>query len=868
MSGADCRFVRRHPWLSLYLALLVASTAVRLLRPAPELPPGVKAIELPALAHDGTTVSTPPLRLAWRELGDAASTKTPLLLLHGSPGSSGDLRALAAELPGDRRLLIPDLPGFGASSRRLPDHSILTHARTLLAWLDRLGISRVDVVAISQGGGVAIHLTGLAPERVRSLTLLSSIGVQELELLGDYSLNHALHRVQQGLVWGLQNLVPHFGAIDRSPLDVGFARNFSDSDQRPLRGLLERWNGPTLIVHGRDDSLVPFAAAEEHHRIVPQSELAILAGDHFLFFTRPAEVAAAIGRFLVEVDHGTAVDRAHADPARVELAEVDAGRLPPPRAHGATAFFLAFLLAVATFGSEDLACVGAGLLVARGTLSFPVATLAALVGIFVGDLLLFAAGRLLGRSALRHPPMSWLVSEAAVERASGWFQRKGPQVIVASRFLPGTRLPTYVAAGVLRTPWLRFTGWFLLAAALWTPLLVGAAALGGKGLLSALARVERPSLGVLLAVPLLLWLLVELASSLASWRGRRLLLGRFRRATHWEFWPSWKVYPPIVLYILALGLRHRRLTLFTAVNPAMPAGGFVRESKAAILGALAAGDRHGRVARFVALPCTAPASERLASLRAFLVAHRLDYPVVLKPDVGERGSGVSIVRDEAAAIARLDEATVDLIAQEYVPGVEAGVFYARHPEEAHGRILSITTKEFPAVAGDGERTLEELILADDRAVCMAPTFLARFAERLDEIPPRDTVVPLVEIGNHCRGAVFRDGRALATVPLAEAIDELSRGYDGFHFGRYDLRAPSFAALAAGEGIQVLELNGVTSEMAHIYEPGTSLWTAWRALAAQWRLAFSIAAANVRRGARPTPAGELLSLVARHLRGPG
>ena len=149
---------------------------------------------------------------------------------------------------------------------------------------------------------------------------------------------------------------------------------------------------------------------------------------------------------------------------------------------------------------------------------------------------------------------------------------------------------------------------------------------------------------------------------------------------------------------------------------------------------------------------------------------------------------------------------------------------------------------------------------------MAPTFLARFAERLDEVPADGEPVPLVEIGNHCRGTVFRDGRALITAELETAIDELARGYDGFHFGRFDLRAPSLAALAAGGPFKVLELNGVTSEMAHVYEPGTSLLTAWRTLARQWRLAFTLAAANVARGARPTPLAELLALVARHLRG--
>ena len=90
-------------------------------------------------------------------------------------------------------LYSPDLPGFGASSRRVPDYSITAHARYVVEWLDQLGIERAHVLGFSMGGGVALELYRLAPERVASVVLLSSIGVQEMELLGYYSLNHALH---------------------------------------------------------------------------------------------------------------------------------------------------------------------------------------------------------------------------------------------------------------------------------------------------------------------------------------------------------------------------------------------------------------------------------------------------------------------------------------------------------------------------------------------------------------------------------------------------------------------------------------------------------------------------------------------------
>lgn len=61
-----------------------------------------------------------------------------------------------------------------------------------------------------------------------------------------------------------------------------------------------------------------------------------------------------------------------------------------------------------------------------------------------------------------------------------------------------------------------------------------------------------------------------------------MLRGHLGRIVNWEFWPVQVLYTPVVVYILFLGLKHRGLTAFTAANPAIPAGGFVCESKTGI----------------------------------------------------------------------------------------------------------------------------------------------------------------------------------------------------------------------------------------------------------------------------------------------
>jgi membrane protein DedA with SNARE-associated domain len=531
-----------------------------------------------------------------------------------------------------------------------------------------------------------------------------------------------------------------------------------------------------------------------------------------------------------------------------------------PDLQSTAGLFLA--LAASTLVSEDLACAGAGALAAHGQTSFWLAAAACTAGILAGDLALFFLGRWLGRAAVRRAPLRWLVTDEQIERCSRWLDRRGPAVIFASRLIPGTRLPTYVAAGLLDTSAWRFALWFLAATAIWSPVLVGASMLAASRLEGGLlGRWGGPAgaAAVLLAIAAALRL-----PRLVGALGRRRLRTRLARLARWEFWPPWLFYPPVVWYIALLAVRHRGLGVFTAANPGIAAGGFAGESKHAILSRFR--DSSGRVARFALVRGGEPAAARAARVTVFRETLGLEYPVVLKPDVGQRGAGVRVIRSDAEVLAYVDAYAGDLVVQEYVPGLEFGVFYARAPGAPRGRIVSITEKRFPAVEGDGRRTLEELIVLDARASLLAATYRAANAHRLGWVPETGESVPLVEIGSHCRGALFLDGAWVWTPELERAIDTLSQSFEGFYFGRYDLRVPSAGDLRRGENFKVLELNGVTSEATHVYDPKTSLLEAYRVLFAQWRLAFEIGARNRDLGARPTPVADLVRLGLAAVRG--
>ena len=478
-------------------------------------------------------------------------------------------------------------------------------------------------------------------------------------------------------------------------------------------------------------------------------------------------------------------------------------------------------IALATFVSEDLTCIATGALIASGQIGLVPGALACAAGIYFGDLLLYFAGRFAGRPVVRR-----FVPEHKLAGAARWMSERGAAVVLLSRFTPGLRLPTYLAAGMLHTRFWTFNSYFLIAALVWTPLLVGGSAFLGRSVSGAPFAIAGAAV---------CWQIARL-----PWQTRRRMLGWLRRNTRWEFWPSWLTYLPIVPYLVYLGVKHRSLTLFTAANPGIPSGGFAGESKSAILSHL-------------------PRVPEFRIVRAGDTVEVSEFPVVLKPDVGERGTGVVIARSQEEVETYLSAARIDTIVQRYVGGLEFGVFYYRYPGEASGRISSITEKRFPEVVGDGVSRLSDLVLRDYRAVCLAHVYLAR---QPDRVPAAGERVRLVELGSHCRGAIFLDGSCYNTPELEAAIDAVARSHPGFYFGRFDLRTPSIADLQAGR-FQVLELNGVSAEAAHIYDPAVGLLEAHRVMFRHWRIAFEIGAANRAAGAEVTGIAALTSSINRH-----
>jgi hypothetical protein len=227
----------------------------------------------------------------------------------------------------------------------------------------------------------------------------------------------------------------------------------------------------------------------------------------------------------------------------------------------------------------------------------------------------------------------------------------------------------------------------------------------------------------------------------------------------------------------------------------------------------------------------------------------MTLPVILKPDIGERGYLVKRINNEIELKQYLTEIKGDFLVQELVQlPLEFGVFYMKMPGEKAGKVISVVGKEMLTVTGDGKSTLYQLILQNDRAKLQWRRLSKTYDGRLKNIVPRGEKVELVSIGNHAFGTKFLNANDLINDRLSETFDRISREIPGFYFGRYDLRCKSVEDLYQGH-VKIMELNGCGAEPGHIYDPAFSVWKAMAVQVGHWNNIFRIARANKKKGVR-------------------
>jgi hypothetical protein len=328
----------------------------------------------------------------------------------------------------------------------------------------------------------------------------------------------------------------------------------------------------------------------------------------------------------------------------------------------------------------------------------------------------------------------------------------------------------------------------------------------------------------------------------------------FVKLIHFEYWTWWVFYIPVLPYYLWLAFKNRSLTFFTNVNTCFENAGFFETSKSQILSQIAP----------TYLPKTIfiKANTIFEDVLPQLAKQHIQLPAIAKPDIGERGQNVAVIED-LVALQKYNQLGFAYLVQEQITyTTELALLYYRLPGQVKGTISSITGKEFLAVTGNGHSTIEQLMQQNNRARFQIHRLRSTGLDLKQILAPQQKLV-LEPVGNHCRGTLFLNKNRLINNTLTEVFDHICLPINGFHYGRFDLRVASLDDLYQGKNIKIMELNGVNSDAAHIFDPNYKLITAYKDVATHWRILAEISAIQSARGILPVPFKTLWKVVKKH-----
>ena len=245
----------------------------------------------------------------------------PVVFIHGSgPGVTAyaNWRLVMPKLAPHFRILAPDMVGFGYTER--PDgvkYNVQAWADQVIGFMDALDIRTASLVGNSFGGGIALRLVTQHPDRVDKLVLMGSMGVS-------FPITEGLDRV-----WGyqpsVQNMKAMLGIFAYSPelrdddelarvryeasIQPGFQEAFSSMFPAPRQSSVEAMTTPdeelrkiskeTLIVHGRDDKVIPLENSYRLLQLIDRSQLHVFGRcGHWTQIERADDFVRLVDDFL------------------------------------------------------------------------------------------------------------------------------------------------------------------------------------------------------------------------------------------------------------------------------------------------------------------------------------------------------------------------------------------------------------------------------------------------------------------------------------------------------------------------------------------------------------------------------------------
>jgi pimeloyl-ACP methyl ester carboxylesterase len=246
--------------------------------------------------HDNTVVH-------YREAGQGPV----LLLIHGLGSSSESWINVMEPLARGYRVIAIDLPGYGKSDKPGADYSLLYHAGAVKEFMQALGLTRVSLAGNSLGGWIAALIALDDPERVSNLILVNSAGLRR-DAAASVNLNPATREEEKNLLLALfsnktavtEKLVTDQWEYRKEIRQTVTATQESFKAVMPLLdNRLKDIKVPTLIIWGREDSLIPLDVAERFNKGIPGSKLVVIEqAGHLPQIEQPAAFVTAVKGFV------------------------------------------------------------------------------------------------------------------------------------------------------------------------------------------------------------------------------------------------------------------------------------------------------------------------------------------------------------------------------------------------------------------------------------------------------------------------------------------------------------------------------------------------------------------------------------------
>jgi pimeloyl-ACP methyl ester carboxylesterase len=232
----------------------------------------------------------------------------PLLLLHGWGVSSELFAPILHGLEPGHTLIVPDLPGFGATPEPDTPWSVHDYAAWCIALLDRLGIEQCDLVGHSNGGRIGIVIAAEHPGRVTRLVLAGSAGIRPRRTLGaavrvrTYKALRGLERssaLPKALRRNAGQRADQRGSADYRAASGTMRGTLVRIVNEDLRELLPRVDIPALLIWGEHDTETPLDDGKLMERLIPDAGLVVFEGaGHYAYLEQAARFCRIVEVFL------------------------------------------------------------------------------------------------------------------------------------------------------------------------------------------------------------------------------------------------------------------------------------------------------------------------------------------------------------------------------------------------------------------------------------------------------------------------------------------------------------------------------------------------------------------------------------------